>query len=514
MPEEERAALSIELLRAVFRHNRELLQELQFKIGMSRFERTRPLVKRISLTEDFELVADLPPTEEALEALKAVLDAVQGFLEVFVGETEASQRLLAPGARFLEEHRDALSVHHLNDIFPFLATQGKGEDRAGEVRRLEEREQVLRIFEALYSRYLSTAREEQAAVYMHKLGACLRDVAQVQEVDGKISISIAEGVDARGAVRLLSHGLDAMVELAETYFGRPHAFEEAARLLKPVFQEFGEVPEALGINDYVLRGALASNIRFGVQPLDEMLRGGLERMTSTLLFGAAGWARDALAVQFVREGLEMGGSVLMVTTSIPVQGLEEILSSFGVRCRDAMKSGRLAIVDYNTCHWQSVHGVERHGMIFRSSTDLTNLGIAVGMALDALKGAGAKRAVLDLLSPASALFGAETMLDFSMMLKAKFERADVTGLFILGKGHSLREVRGLQGVFDSLLAIEEEDDATALRVLTLSKPVFGPSPLRMRFLEEGIVAQGSHGAPWIIQIEDRRERVASGTQGL
>ncbi|MBI5000869.1 MAG: hypothetical protein HZB92_04995 [Euryarchaeota archaeon] len=510
-----RASLSLVLLGAILRHNREVLQELQFRIGISRFEREHTLVSSISLDQEYNLKADLPDTEEAVQAVKAVIDAVQGFLEVFMGQAEAERRVQEPVAKFFAEHSSEAARLGLGELFPGMAVAGQGSDRAEDVRHMEENEQVVNVFSALYHAFLSSARPEHLPLYTRRLESGLGKSAEARYAPEGTSLSLSADVSTREAVNALSKGLDSLVELTESYFGRRHALDETANVLAPVLARYGDVPEALGITDRILRGKFAKSLRFGVDPLDAALMGGLERGASTILLGNAGWARDAIASQFVREGLDMGGAVVVVSTSIPLPALIEACAGFGVRCEDALRSGRMAFVDYNRCNWSSVNDVDAEGNVFRCSSDLTNLGIAISMALKAVESSPSRRLVIEMLSPAMAIHGLETMLDFAMMLKARFERSGATALFLMSRSaHAERDARLIQGAFNSVIEITESDGECSVRVVSSTRPVFDPSRIATRLSDIGVVFAPPQGEPSLVPVEDRRNRVASGTQGL
>jgi hypothetical protein len=125
-----RIALASELLASVLNGNKEVLNELQFKVGMSRFEKESPLVSKIVVSAD--LVPDcsaLPDDEHGLAAINAVLEAVRGFIEIFLGAEDAERMIAVPVTDFATANTGEISRLGLWEALPILQRFSFGDGR-------------------------------------------------------------------------------------------------------------------------------------------------------------------------------------------------------------------------------------------------------------------------------------------------------------------------------------------------------------------------------------------------
>jgi KaiC/GvpD/RAD55 family RecA-like ATPase len=509
--------LASKLLEAVLSKNREVLSELQFKVGMSRFEKENPLVSSITLTPEF--VPDcsaLPDDDSGLAAVNAVLEAVRGFIEIFLGAEDAERLITTPVSEFAAENAADIARLGLWEDFPLLKNFAF-EVPAEDVASLGAGAQLETIFSDLCSALLGSLKPEHVPVYRNKLGHEVAGTAAVGGSGAKVEIKLAEGAEPVKAARTLSLALDALVELGETYFDRPRAFDEAFELLKPRIEAYGDSAERLGITETALRGAMARHVRTGIEPLDAALRGGIPKGSSFGIQGPPGWEKHAVALRFAKEGLDCGGSVAIVTSG---HGSEEVfaeLEALGVDCAKHSKSGALVVVDYFSCHMRSVAGFEAgHGTI-TCSEDITNLGLAIGAAVARLRHAPVMRAVLDFASFSAALDGEETAYEFMAMSKAKLSKAGFTSLFVLTKAaHGERELRQLHAALDGVLDIEREVEGGTVRRRMRAFGASGGSAadeIEISMDKAGLTFSRG-GAASMVQVHDRADRTVSGIPGL
>jgi circadian clock protein KaiC len=81
----------------------------------------------------------------------------------------------------------------------------------------------------------------------------------------------------------------------------------------------------------------------GISELDQLLGGGLDRGTSTLLMGPSGCGKSSLAIQFVMAGLNRGERALFVTFDETKSILNKRASGMGWRLEEPIASGRLIL---------------------------------------------------------------------------------------------------------------------------------------------------------------------------
>jgi circadian clock protein KaiC len=82
----------------------------------------------------------------------------------------------------------------------------------------------------------------------------------------------------------------------------------------------------------------------GVGPLDNLLGGGIDRGTATLVIGPAGSGKSSLAVRYALSAAERGERVVMFAFDERIQTLRARARGLGMNLEAAVESGRLSIV--------------------------------------------------------------------------------------------------------------------------------------------------------------------------
>ena len=186
-----------------------------------------------------------------------------------------------------------------------------------------------------------------------------------------------------------------------------------------------------------------------------MVQGGLPVGSSVVLQGPPGQEKLRFALTFLAEGLRAGGSALVVTASQSPDAVVAELQSLGVNLVSVTNENRLRIVDWYSWSEETVHDIEERGIVIRSSIDLTNLGVALSRAIAALAGDGPRRAVIELLSPATSSYEVTQVYAFAQSAKRKFDRHQFTSLVLLEKEmHSNPQLTTLHQPFDGVIEIE------------------------------------------------------------
>jgi len=201
----------------------------------------------------------------------------------------------------------------------------------------------------------------------------------------------------------------------------------------------------------------------GVEGFDEMVQGGLPEGSSVLLQGPPGQEKLRFALTFLAEGLKTGACGLIVISSHSPDSVLEELRNLGVNLEAVTKENRLRIVDWYSWSEEPVHDVEERGLVLRSSIDLTNLGVALSRAIVGLTDGGPRRAVLEILSPATNVYEVTQVYAFAQSAKRKFDRHRFTSLILLEKEmHPSAELTTLHQPFDGLIEIERARSGDAI----------------------------------------------------
>ncbi len=193
----------------------------------------------------------------------------------------------------------------------------------------------------------------------------------------------------------------------------------------------------------------------GITGFDRMLGGGLPETASVVLQGPPGQEKLLLALTFLAEGLKEGASGLLVLSSQSAESILSELRKLGVDLDTVAKESRLRIVDWYSWSEETVHDVEEHGIILRSSVDLSSAGAALSRAIASLGGDKPKRAVVEILSPATNVFELSQVYAFAQSSKRKFDRFGFTSLFIVEKEmHAPAALSTLHQPFDGVIEME------------------------------------------------------------
>src|SRR5213594_1654195 len=186
-----------------------------------------------------------------------------------------------------------------------------------------------------------------------------------------------------------------------------------------------------------------------------MVQGGLPIGSSVVLQGPPGQEKLRFALTFLAEGLKSGGSGLIVTSSQSPDAVLAELRDLGVNLDSVTNENRLRVVDWYSWSEETVHDIEEQGIVIRSSIDLTNLGVALSRAIAGLTGGGSRRAVTELLSPATGSYEVTQVYAFAQSAKRKFDRHEFTSLVLVEKEmHSSPQLTTLHQPFDGVIEIE------------------------------------------------------------
>src|SRR5881296_2571632 len=169
----------------------------------------------------------------------------------------------------------------------------------------------------------------------------------------------------------------------------------------------------------------------------------------------------------VQGGLPIGSSVVLqgppgqeklrfvVTSSQSPDAVIAELRELGVNLDSVTNENRLRVIDWYSWSEETVHDIEEQGIVIRSSIDLTNLGVALSRAIAGLTGGGSRRAVIELLSPATSSYEVTQVYAFAQSAKRKFDRHEFTSLVLLEKEmHSSPHLTTLHQPFDGVIEIE------------------------------------------------------------
>src|SRR5213595_473343 len=193
----------------------------------------------------------------------------------------------------------------------------------------------------------------------------------------------------------------------------------------------------------------------GISGFDAMVQGGLPAGSSVVLQGPPGQEKLRFALTFLAEGLKSGASGLVLISSQSPEAIVAELRGVGVDMDAVTTENRPRNVDWYSWSEETILDIEEEGIVIRSSIDLTNLGVALSRAIAALPPDPARRAVIEMLSPAMNAYEVTQVYSFAQSAKKKFDRNGFTSLVLLEKDmHSGPEITTLLQPFDGVIEVE------------------------------------------------------------
>ena len=86
-------------------------------------------------------------------------------------------------------------------------------------------------------------------------------------------------------------------------------------------------------------------VKTGIKGLDNLLKGGVNKNSCTIIQGSPGTGKTILALQYIYEGALMGEPGLFITSELRAEDLREYASSLGMSITKLEKKGMFNIVE-------------------------------------------------------------------------------------------------------------------------------------------------------------------------
>jgi len=518
---EDRIEVYSRLVQAIVSANAELLDSTHLQIGIERQVDQFPAVENIKIRDDFTVEAELPDEAESILALNAVIENVFKFVEILVGPDAAEERIRAAYEKFKAESGETLSSHGLEAYLPEVLGEDAGVDVLSELDDLQDHERAIKVFEALFSEYLRSRGENDRSGKLIDLKSLAGDSALDLSIDADEAWTASIDTDEEH-VQSLVDGLSALFDECSGFSGlEPVETTAVKRLVVHTLDSFGDIPTMLGIRNRIMGGMLARRLGFGIPLIDDTIEGGILRSSSVLLQGPVCCEKYILANQFVKTGLETGGSVIVFLSTCSPDDFRREMSLLGIDTKGFEESGHLLMVDWYSFRERRIVGVEDEGSIIRASQDLTNVGIAVDMAMKRLKDAPTKRAVIRTISPPLQLYEFDSAYALFQSLRLKFRKYDITGLIIVEKEmHTSETLFSLKDTFDSVMELDRSRDGQDLSLYFIYSSYSGNADtgaISIKLTDAGMLfkssASGSEHEPFLLAMEER-DLVSTGIEDL
>ena len=501
MAEKTTISLSAELLTAVLGGNRELFLELHIGKVLARCREEFPVLQAMRIGEDLTIdVGAVPDTEEAVRAIGSVIQTIREFLELFVGPEDAWSNIVKEVGRFKGENRSL--IDGLQTVIPEILSMD-ADRKLLELDKASAHQQARHIFLEIFKVALREPDEEKKLQLSQLLKSCSA-LASVSEDAG--SFDVIEATDIEIIIDQLSDVVDRIGLVPAD--------------VSPILNRFGVIPESLGLNDRLFNGALSSVTSFGLRSVDARFREGISRDSILLLKGPASVAKLMLSNIFVKEGLERGGCVIMISSLRSPEEQKECIGATGVDIESAEAEGRYIVVDWFTRHVRRITGIEEEGNVIRVSDDLTNLAVGMGMALKRALGFASCRLVLDMVSPAIVVEGFERVQEFLEAARAKLKGANCTSLVLVNDGvHNPEQMKIIEDIFDGTLSLTRSVDNGMIKhevnISAYAEGAFDRSPIQIDFGDRGLSFRNmENGEEDLVKFERGMSKSSLGLPGI
>lgn len=439
MAEENRITVCSSLLSKILESNKELLIELQFTNAIGRYRKEHPVLGSLIITDDLTIDAShFPNSEDGVVGIRALIRAAKGIMEIFLGSEEAEEAIAVPAKQFQELHNDVIEKYDLRSWFPDLFDYSEGIDLEG-LRGEKETDQLAEIFSRLFTQALKVEGIGRQGIE-NVLGEH-RFIKGLQFTGDGVRIYILSDAEREHILEGLSRSFESLEVPMEMAAGE--------------IDKFGSLAEELGILNRLYGGMLSTKVEFGISILDEAMGNDISKEYVMLLKGPKGMAKDMVSILYTKRGLESGGEVVYICSTESPASIIRRLELVGVDAQSFLDDKKLLFIDWYSKNVERVHGVELEGSIIKCSDDLTNVGVALDIAFRTMGNNPSRRAVVELISPASVLHDFETLLDFTTALCAKLRSNGYFSLVSVNDGmHERRELSAMQDNFDGVFHIE------------------------------------------------------------
>jgi circadian clock protein KaiC len=172
-------------------------------------------------------------------------------------------------------------------------------------------------------------------------------------------------------VRSIAHGVLTLEQLSPEYGAerrRLRVVKLRGRKYKGGYHDFTIVTGGLDVFPRLVAadhhgGFTPERVRSGVSPLDELLGGGLDRGTSTLILGPAGSGKSSVAVQYAVAAAARGECAAIFTFDESIGTLVARTAALGVDLQSQIDAGRITVQQVDPAEMspgEFVNAVRRH----------------------------------------------------------------------------------------------------------------------------------------------------------
>jgi circadian clock protein KaiC len=450
-----------------------------------------PILSKIEIDDDLQMESNMPDFEGSLEALKTFVNFIHFYIQKLISEKDVEQRFIRTAENYIHEHSIEMLESDLMAYLPpafFKDKESKERVDMNSLRQETPKKQVIIIYETLFTVYLQEAfKTDDRNLFFSEVLKLKKSFPILNQFlitqSGDVTIVPKEDDTKDKLVEDLGEVFDYFVDFSAPNLGSDMAFKRAQEIIKPILKLLEDIPDKLGITNYILKGAMAKRIPTGISGFDSMIQGGIPRGKSVLIQASAGSEKNFFISHFIKHGLEHNANLIVGLAKIPPKIFRVQMKTLGLNTNMYEKRGQLKIIDWYS--WRKTEedsegaGITESNSVVQAESDLDKLWMAIERALLSFSYSPTKCAVLNILTPALSLFEYDQVYTFTHEMVEKFKEKGLTVLFLIEKeAHDKLEVAKLRVLFDGVIDINAEHIegkmVRKIRVLSMRGTDFDP----------------------------------------
>ncbi len=482
-----RTEVYIELIQEILNANKDILSVDFIRNGIKGLMEDNPMLAKVTINDDFQLSSTMPDFDGALEALKSFVNFLHFYIQKLISEKDVEQRFISVAESFIHEH----SIEILeSDLMAFLSPTFFKEKEKKEkldinsLRQEEPKKQVIVVYETLFTVYLQEAfKTDDRNLFFTEVLKLKKSFPILNQFlitqSGDVTIIPKDEDTVESLVESLGEVFDYFVDFSAPNLGSDMAFKRAREIIKPIIELLEDIPDKLGITNYILKGALAKRIPTGITGFDAMIQGGLPRGKSILIQASAGSEKNFFISHFIKHNLEHNSNLIVVLAKIPPKIFKVQMKTLGLITDNYEKNDLLKIVDWYSWRKSNVEEKTDSKSVFRAPGELSKLWMTIENSLSKFSYSPTKCAVMNFLTPALSIFEYDQVYNFMQEMIQKFKEKDITSMFLLEKEeHDKMVIAKLRVLFDGVIEIDSDEvDGKVnrkIRVLSMRGTEFDP----------------------------------------
>lgn len=483
-----RTKIYVELIQEILNNNTDIF-ELEFiRNGLLGLIEDCPVLGKITLNGNFQLNSNLPDFKGSLEALNKFLNFLYNYINKLIPPEDVKNRFILVGENYIQEHSTEVLQSDLLSFFPSVFFAEKIKQEKMDISTLKDqssKNQIIIIFESLFTVYLQEAfKLDDKNLFFSEVMELKKSFPILNQFlitrTGNVTIMPKEENTPEQLAIDLSDVFNYLVDFSSYHLGNDMAFKRAQESITPIINLLEDIPEKLGIMNYILKGALRNRIPTGIPGFDGMIQGGILRGRAILIQASQGSEKNFFISHFIKNSLENKFNIITVLGKNSPKLFKIQFKTLGFDTTKFEDKEQFKIIDwYSWRKGEDEEILEDSKSLFRAGSEFSDLYRTIDNSFSDLKYASTKCSVLDILTPALTMHDFEKVNIFTQKLIKKFKDDNITSIFIIEKdNHDPMILAKLRVLFDGVIDIENEKIdgrmSSKIRVLFMHDTTYDP----------------------------------------